>query len=173
MPPAEPLSSLSVEAATDGDVDAIASLRTAVAERLTREFGWGHWSSDVTVQSILRGLRASRLLVARNDDGIVGTLRLATKRPWAIDPTYFSHSRRPIYLMDMAVSPALQRQGIGRRLIGEAAAVARAWPGDAIRLDAYDAAAGAGGFYAKCGFREVGRMMYRGTSLVYFEMLLL
>jgi hypothetical protein len=27
-------------------------------------------------------------------------------------------------------------------------------------------------FYAKCGYREVGRVTYRGTPLVYFERLL-
>jgi hypothetical protein len=48
----------------------------------------------------------------------------------------------------------------------------RAWPGDAIRLDAYDAEAGAGKFYAKCGFRERGRVVYRKTPLIYFELIL-
>ena len=32
--------------------------------------------------------------------------------------------------------------------------------------------AGAGSFYAKCGFREVGRVRYRTVPLIYFEMLL-
>jgi GNAT superfamily N-acetyltransferase len=54
----------------------------------------------------------------------------------------------------------------------EAKAVARAWPADAIRLDAYDHEAGAGEFYRKCGFKEVGRVTYRGVPLVYFELLL-
>ena len=43
---------------------------------------------------------------------------------------------------------------------------------DAIRLDAYDAAAGAGDFYAKNGFREVGRTKYRNAPLIYYELLL-
>lgn len=30
----------------------------------------------------------------------------------------------------------------------------------------------AGGFYQKCGFREVGRVTYRNVPLIYFEMLL-
>jgi ribosomal protein S18 acetylase RimI-like enzyme len=54
----------------------------------------------------------------------------------------------------------------------EARRIATAWPGDAIRLDAWDAAAGAGEFYRKCGFREVGRATYRTAPLVYFEILL-
>jgi hypothetical protein len=43
---------------------------------------------------------------------------------------------------------------------------------DAIRLDAYDGTVGAGAFYAKYGFKEVGRVVYRGTPLIYFELLL-
>lgn len=41
---------------------------------------------------------------------------------------------------------------------------------DAIRLEAFDADAGAGGLYRQCGFTEVGRASYRGTPLIYFEM---
>ena len=54
----------------------------------------------------------------------------------------------------------------------DACAVARAWPADAIRLDAYDADAGAGSFYAKCGFRERGRIVYKRDLLVYYELVL-
>lgn len=163
---------LSVATATDADAAAIASLRTAVADNLTRDYGRGHWSSVVTEKNVMRGIKTSRVLVARNGTGIIATLRLATKKPWAIDPTYFVNVRRPLYLLDMAVEPGLQRRGIGRRLLEEAKAVAKALPGDAIRLDSYDAPAGAGAFYARCGFREVGRVAYRGTPLVYFELLL-
>ena len=38
----------------------------------------------------------------------------------------------------------------------------------AIRLDAYDGAAGAGPFYQKCGFKKLGHAVYRGVPLVYF-----
>ena len=72
----------------------------------------------------------------------------------------------------MAVAPEMQGRGFGRLCIEEARRIGREWPADAIRLDAYDAAAGAGDFYRKCGFREVGRVVYRSTPLVYFEMLL-
>jgi hypothetical protein len=50
--------------------------------------------------------------------------------------------------------------------------IARHWPADAIRLDAFDAEAGAGAFYARCGRREVGRTSYRNTPLTYFEFLI-
>jgi len=40
---------------------------------------------------------------------------------------------------------------------------------DAIRVDAYDGPSGGGPFYVKCGFTEVGRTVYRGVPLVYYE----
>ena len=163
---------LSFATATEVDVSAIAALRTAVSEHLTRKHGRGHWSSCPTETSVLRGLRASRVLLARDGRDIVGTLRLATKKPWAIDLAYFHTVPKALYLHDMAVAPTLQGRDIGRRLVQEAIVLARAWPSAAIRLDAYDAAAGAGSFYAKCGFTEVGRVTYRKTPLVYFELLL-
>jgi len=160
----------SITLATPDDADDIVALRNKVSERLTRDYGKGHWSAYVTGTGVRRGINTSRVLVARGRDGtIVGTLRLAAKKPWAIDPKYFAAVRRPIYLVDMAVEPGVQRQGIGRQLCDEALVVVRAWPGDAIRLDAYDHAAGAGDFYRKCGFREVGRVTYRKVPLIYFE----
>jgi GNAT superfamily N-acetyltransferase len=156
--------------ATPADAAALAAMRTAVAERLTARHGEGHWSSHVSERGVLSSLH-SRVLVARRGDALVGTLRLATKKPWAIDLAYFTPVRRALYLTDMAVEPTLQGQGIGRRLLDHAIQVTRAWPAEAIRLDAYEGPAGAGGFYARCGYRERGQVAYRGTPLVYFELL--
>jgi GNAT superfamily N-acetyltransferase len=154
------------------DAAAIAALRNAAAARLTAIHGAGHWSGMVTARGVLSGMRGARLVVARRSGAVVGTLSLSTRKPWAIDPSYFAPARRPLYLTDMAVHPDVQRRGIGRRLLAAAEAIARAWPADAIRLDAYDAPAGAEGFYAACGYREVGRVTYRGTPLVYHERVL-
>ena len=159
-------------AASEADAPAIAAVRMAAAERLTRDYGRGHWSSCPTERAVLSALRTSRVLVVRRGASIVGTLTLATKKPWAIDTSYFRDVRKALYLRDMAVDPNVQRKGIGGRLVREAVAVAKEWPSEAIRLDAYDAEAGAGAFYEKCGFREVGRVTYRKNPLVYFELLL-
>src|SRR6266704_6980657 len=94
---------------------------------------------------------------------------LPPKKPWAIDTSYFTSVPKALYLTSMAVHPVRQGKGVGRQLMDKAESMAKAWPSNAIRLDAYDAKAGAGTFYAKCGFREVGRAIYRKTPLVYFE----
>jgi len=158
--------------ATEADAAAIAAYRTAAAARLTQQHGIGHWSSPSTEKQVLRSMRGGRVLVARNGAGVLGSLTLVTKKPWAIDASYFTEVRRPLYLLDMAVDPRAQGRGVGRFLLDEAERVAREWPAQAIRLDAYDAPAGAGEFYAKCGYQERGRVVYRGVPLVYYERLL-
>jgi GNAT superfamily N-acetyltransferase len=161
-----------LEPATADDAVALAALHTAVADHLTGRHGRGPWSSQTSEKGVLFALRTSQVFVARDGSGIIATLRLATKKPWAIDTSYFSAGRQPLYLLGMAVTPAKQNQGIGRRCLEAAKKIARTWPADAIRLDAYDAAAGAGDFYARCGFTEVGRASYRNTPLIYYELLL-
>jgi len=158
--------------ATEEDVAAIAGLQNAAAGALTARFGTGHWSSLVTERGAVLSLRHSRVRVGRSGRRILTVLRLAKKKPWAIDVSYFTPVKRPIYLTGLAVSVAHQGQGLGRQAIEDAFAVARSWPADAIRLDAYDAMAGAGDFYVKCGFKERGRVVYRGDPLVYYELLL-
>jgi GNAT superfamily N-acetyltransferase len=162
---------LSISFAEPAEAPALVALRSSVAKHLTSQHGQGHWSLCPTEAGVLRAIRTSRVLVARRGAGLVGTVRLATQKPWAIDLTYFRLVERALYLHDLAVAPDARRRGIGHRLIEEAKAVALAWPSQAIRLDAYDYPAGAGPFYRQCGFREVGRVTYRGTPLVYFEWL--
>lgn len=161
-----------LEKAHAQDVPGIAAHRTAVALRLTRDFGTGHWSQGGSESGVIRDMAIPGLYVARDGDQLIATLRLAAKKPWAIDPAYFSNSRLPLYLTSMAVDPDRQRQGIGRACMTDAVRIARERSADAVRLDAYDSAAGAGGFYEKCGFREVGRIVYRNTPLIYYEMMI-
>jgi len=163
---------LSFRIAVDHDAGAVAGLRSEVAQDLTRRYGPGHWSSTATERGVLRDIRTSRVLLACHGKRLVGTLRLATKRPWAIDPAFFSLCNRVLYLTDMAVAPGLQGQGIGRHCLKQAETIAVVWPADAIRLDAYEGPVGAGEFYTKCGFQERGRVTYRRTRLVYYELLL-
>jgi ribosomal protein S18 acetylase RimI-like enzyme len=163
---------IALKQATERDVVAIAKLRAAVAHDLTERFGHGHWSSPGTENGVRLDLRRPGLFVARRGRRIIASLRLATQKPWAIDARYFTPIRVPLYLTNMAVQPALQRSGIGRACLDDAVRVARGWPAEAIRLDAYDADAGAGGFYQRCGFREVGRLIYRNVPLVYYELLI-
>lgn len=161
------------EQGTPADARILAELHSGIAETLTDLHGRGPWSTKTSEKGVLRAMRTSQVFVAREGTEIIATLQLTTKKPWAIDTSYFADCRRPLYLLGMAVAPARQRQGIGTRCFEEAKQIARAWPADAIRLDAYNAEAGAGGFYARCGCTEVGRVSYRSTPLIYYQLLLL
>jgi GNAT superfamily N-acetyltransferase len=162
---------ITLEPASDADVDELVTLRNEVASNLTERFGQGHWSSFVSEKSLRYSMRFGTLYVARDGGSLIATVSLAKRKPWSIDTSDFTACTRPLYLTSMAVAPDLQGKGVGASCIEEVRRIARAWPSDAVRLDAYDSQAGAGGFYRKCGFREVGRATYRTVPLVYFEWL--
>ena len=156
-----------------GDAPAIARLRNMVADHLTSRHGKGHWSYYTSDKSVLYGMKGnSKVLITKHQGKIVGTLRLATKKPWAIDVSYFTKVQQALYLLDMAIHPDFQRKGIGTKMIKAVTPLAVDWPADSIRLDSYDTEAGAGEFYRKCGFDEVGQVIYKDTPLIYFEMLI-
>ena len=163
---------IALQIATVDDVADLVSLRSAVNERLEAQHGRGYWTPGLTDKGVLFAMRNSSVYVGRIQNKLVATLTLARTKPWSIDKSYYSPSKQPLYLTAMAVDPSVQRTGVGRHCLAEATRIARAWPSDAIRLDAYDADAGAGEFYRKCGYCEVGRSSYRSTPLIYFEMLL-
>jgi GNAT superfamily N-acetyltransferase len=154
--------------AAETDAGGLAALYAAVAADLTARFG-GNWSGSQSKKQARRSILDSAVYIVRDGDAIIGTLRLKAKKPWAIDTAYFEPARAPIYLHDLAIHPDRQRQGLGRHLMSFAEETARAGGHDAIRLDAYDHAAGAGGFYVACGYTERGRVVYRDTPLTYFE----
>jgi GNAT superfamily N-acetyltransferase len=161
-----------LQIATPDDVSDLVSLRNAVSEDLTSRYGKGHWSMNTSERGVLFQMTRATVYVAKYRRRLVATLALSTRKPWAINIRYFNPRQLPLYLTGMAVAPDKQRRGIGRLCIGQVLEIARQWPADTIRLDAYDAAAGGGEFYRKCGFREVGRASYKANPLIYFEMIL-
>jgi GNAT superfamily N-acetyltransferase len=154
------------------DTLSIVALRAAVAATLSATYGPGPWARVSTEKGVRFEMRSSKVFVVREKKSLVATLRLNARKPWAIDLRYFTPCTRPLYLLSMAVSPEFQRRGLGRFCIKQIQEIARQWPADAIRLDAFDAPAGAGAFYTKCGFNAVGQTTYRNCPLAYFEMLL-
>ena len=158
--------------AAEKDAAAIAGIQNAAAGALTARFGPGYWSSLVSERSATLALRHARVRLGIHERRVLTVLRLATRKPWAIDVAYFMPVMRPLYLTGMAISVAHQGQGLGRLALADAKQTARAWPADAIRLDAFDAEAGAGAFYEKCGYEERARVVYKGDPLIYYELLI-
>jgi GNAT superfamily N-acetyltransferase len=163
---------LSFRDATIADIPPLVSLHNAAAAALTSRFGQGPWSAQVNERHIELSLRHARLRVGVARGRVRTVLRLATKKPWAIDVAYFTPVKRPLYLTGMAVAVRHQGAGLGRLAMEDARETAMRWPADAIRLDAYDADAGAGAFYAKCGFAARGSVVYKGNPLTYHELVI-
>lgn len=165
------MNNFTISVATVDDAPALVALRTAVAADMTRQFGEGDWSAAPGETLVVKQIRASRVLVARRDRQIVGTIRLTTAQQWAIDASAFSPAKTALYVLGLAVAPSERGQGIGQQLLSAAKESAIAWPADAVWLDAYADRAGAGAFYIKCGFREVGRTSFGQIPLIYYEWL--
>ena len=162
---------LSFHVASEADAEELAALHALAGDELTRLHGQGHWSLYEKVKAVLRGITTAHTVCARHSGRIVGTYRLTTKKPWAIDLAYFTPAKKVVYLQSMAVLPMVQRKGVGRALLDHAVRHAQENGIEAIRLDAYDSPAGAGGFYAKCGFQARGGKVYRTVPLLYCEWL--
>jgi len=158
--------------ANEEDAAALTALHAHAAADLTARFGVGPWSRAPTARASDAVPGRVRLRVGRHDGQVVTGLRLQTRRPWAIDAAYFTPVHRPLYLTGMVVAVPLQARGLGRAALDDALDVTRSWPADSIRLDAFDAGAGAGPFYAKCGYAERGRATYRSVRLIYYERVL-
>jgi GNAT superfamily N-acetyltransferase len=158
--------------ATNRDVPDLVLLRIKVNRHLAWKYGEGFWVARPTEKGARAQMQRGTVYIARFRNQLIASLTFSTRKPWAIDRKYFRPSKNPLYLTAMAVDPRYQGKGIGRLCLEEARRIATEWPADAIRLDAFDAHAGAGDFYRKCGYREGGRAVYRQTRLIYFELLL-
>jgi GNAT superfamily N-acetyltransferase len=174
---------VTIAEASQDDVAEILALRLAVGARMQERYGDDRWAPPITEGSVRRLFKGPRtrksdgetlikIIVGKSRGEIVALTRMQTKKPWAFDLKYFRSGAKALYLGDVEVSPKCQGQGIGTQLMAAVIDHARAWPADAVRTSAYDGAAGAGAFYARCGFRETGRVTYRKVPMIYFEMIL-
>src|SRR5215212_8170871 len=84
--------------ATLDDVAVIAGLQNAAAGALTARFGAGPWSSLVSERAAALAQRHGRVRIGRDGKRSLTVLRLAAKKPWSIDVSYFTPVRRPLYL---------------------------------------------------------------------------
>jgi GNAT superfamily N-acetyltransferase len=158
--------------ATADDAVDLARMREAVNQKLRADFGEGFWAGKATERAALCDIRLCQVFVARYRGRIVASLALQWKKPWAIDRSFLTPGRKSLFLTRMGVDPEHQRKGLGRQCLDQAQILARQQNAASVCLDACDCPAGAGPFYAKCGFRELGRTVYKSVPLIYFETLL-
>ncbi|NRA37941.1 MAG: GNAT family N-acetyltransferase [Planctomycetes bacterium] len=150
-------------------MDEVLKLRNAVEKKLIQDYGSGDWGFTITESIVRRGLKNGKILLAWFGVELVGTLTLSKKKPWAVNKKIFPRSDNPIYMIAMAISPKHQRKGIGAKMVKKAISIAKTDGHDFIHLDSYNAEAGAGGFYEKCGFNHVCDIVYKECPLSYWS----
>src|ERR1700754_3009033 len=84
------------------DVPALAALHNATAGALAAKFGDGPWAGLGNERGAELSLRHARVRVGRVGRKIYTVLRLAPKKPWAIDVSCFTAVKRPLYLTGIA-----------------------------------------------------------------------
>jgi GNAT superfamily N-acetyltransferase len=162
--------SLTLRAARAEDVKQVRAILSAAAADLSARFGEGHWSGVRSTDALQKYLAEGDLYIAEIDAVAVGTLRLTCRKIGFYRSDWFANPKDAAgYLLDMAIDPARQRCGVGRRSLALAEDLARSRGLMAIRLDAYGGPAGAGEFYRKCGYRLAHVGTFNGVALEYFE----
>src|SRR3954469_11466149 len=78
---------LELVAATEGDVAGVFALKRAVAEHLTERYGKGPWSPFGTIKGTASAVRSPTLWLLKEGEAVIAMLRLASRKPWAIDPS--------------------------------------------------------------------------------------
>src|SRR5258708_21647769 len=129
------LAPLVLTRAAAADASDVAAVRNAAAVNLTERFGTGHWTSIVSERGVVSGFRSARVYLARQQTRMAVTLSMQTKKPWAIDVSYFTPCARPVYLTNMAVAPELQRAGLRPRRLEAATSLTARWPAYPVRPD--------------------------------------
>lgn len=155
------------------DAKVIRAISVAAADRLTWDFGPGHWSRGRSLETIRKYIGQGTQYVADDQGEVLGSFKLTDQKIGFYRSAWFADPKAKAgYLTDMAVHPDQQRKGVGRAMMAEADRVAEGLGMKAIRLDAYDGPSGAGRFYEKCGFTLVHMGEINGTALEYFERVL-
>lgn len=167
------MATASIRLAAPGEIAGIYKLSVAAASDLVDKYGQGRWRVAAARKTLKRNQQSDSLFVIVKDAVIVGTFCFTTKKAGFYRRGWFAFPDDPAgYLLNMAIAPQHQRQGIGREVMNHIDQLARSMKLLAVRFDAYEANAGAGGFYRKCGYQLVHVGKVGDVGLEYYEKVL-
>lgn len=126
------------------------------------------WGKDYPTADFYRkDIQRGELWVAEADGALAGVACLNTDEapeyaalPWTTTPP-------AVVLHRLAVDPAVQRRGVGRRFFAHAEALARQWGASALRMDTYCLNHRMQALIQSQGFRRVGEIHLHGRPLTY------
>lgn len=147
--------------AVAGDAAGLLALRTQVedwlAERGVEQWGRG----EVSLADLRRQVAAGEWHVVVDADGVVGGLRLL----WSDEPVWRREDCFAAYVHGLMVRRSPAARGLGAALLSWAAEQGRARGAPLLRLDCVERNAALRAYYARLGFREVGRRDFAGAWL--------
>jgi len=162
MPPAD---ELIIRPFADGDsIDALTELLHRAYGPLA-EMGFNYFATHQTAEQTRKRIDGGHCAVAERGGRLVATVTwydVARHKDTNCPPLY----RRPgvAHFGQFAVEPALQRSGIGTRLVGHVEAAARSAGCTTLALDTAEGATHLVRWYERLGFRTVGHVHWNITN---------
>ncbi len=130
---------------------------------MQERLGLSHWVPPYALEKLRRDARNRQVYAALHANQVIATFTLGTALPLsyekipAILEMWNTPQPRALYINHLAILPAFQGRGLGRRCIQTIEDMAAEQGCEVLRLDAYSRHAGLQIFYPKPGFRNVGR----------------
>ena len=145
--------------ATPDEAPAILALRTA-AERWLADRGIEQWHpGEITLAGATSQARDGEWHLASDNGVACATLRLLWSDPlW----TGIGTQRPAVYVHGLVIDRAYAGQGLGARLLDWATEQGRQAGAEVLRLDCVEINPALRSYYARIGFREVGRRDFDG-----------
>jgi len=148
----------------------VRELARSCAEKLTKEFGEGHWSKVYTLGTWQRRCEEKDVYLCRDRGKIVATFTLSERKPTYVSKRKFTKpNEKFLWLSNLFVHASKQRRGYGRKCLKKCREIAARENAKWVWFDAYAAKAGASVFYEKCGCKRVDETS-EWIGLFIFEM---
>jgi predicted N-acetyltransferase YhbS len=153
-------------AATEADIPAIVSLLQHCAEHMHQQ-GMSHWLGVYDLDSVSANLAHKSVYVAKKDHQIVGCIAVNEQPSDYYAECWPDAPKADFYITQLAVSPSLQQQGIGKFLMQEAI---KRLPCGKLQLDAVDHYPALLAFYKNLGFEIIRSGIGLGDKRHLFQL---
>lgn len=145
------MTTLDIRSATASDVEAITALLQACAQTMSDQ-GMHHWLGVYDQTSVAANLKSKSVFVLESEEQLLGCIALGQQKADYYQDCWPQAPAADFYITQLAVSPAAQGQGYGRKLMQHCLDIVA----DArLQLDAVDHYPALIRFYQKLGFRII------------------
>ncbi len=155
--------------ATQQDFTAVCALYEAVcagmAQQESPQWVWGEYPNEDFLRA---SLDAGTLYIAREDDALLAAVTIDTH----FDPEYegvnWLFGTKPGAFHRLAIAPAHQGKGLGRRIIADVCEILRGMGCNTLRIDTYVNNTAAQKLYTAVGMRKAGEVRFFHRPLPFY-----